>query len=109
MKKQKVERKDYISLVIDDITYSTQTHKKHAARKAYRPPDPKSVTSFMPGTIQKVFVTKGAKVKEGDQLCILEAMKMKNIIIAPMDGVIKKINIKEGAMVPKNHPLVELK
>jgi len=47
-------------------------------------------------------------VKEGSELCILEAMKMKNIILAPEDGVIKRVNIKEGDIVAKHHALIEL-
>ncbi len=35
-------------------------------------------------------------------------MKMKNVILSPADGVIKRVNIKEGDIVAKNHALVEL-
>lgn len=109
MKKQKGKNKDMISLVVDDVTYTTLSNKMHSQRKPHVPVNPKIVRSFMPGNIQKVFVRKGQEVKEGDQLCILEAMKMKNVLIAPVDGSIKKVNIKEGDIVAKNHPLVELK
>lgn len=97
-----------ITLVVDDVHYTTLTNKMHDGRKPYTPINPKVVKSFMPGNIQKVFVKKGQSVKEGAELCILEAMKMKNVIIAPADGSIKKLNIKEGDIVPKNHPLVEM-
>ncbi len=109
MKKQKGKNKDMISLVVDDVTYTTLSNKMHSQRKPFKPVNPKVVKSFMPGNIQKVFVRKGQNVKEGDQLLILEAMKMKNIILSPMDTSIKKINVKEGDIVAKNHPLVELK
>ncbi len=109
MKKQKGKDKEMISLVVDDVTYTTLPNKMHSQRKAYVPANPNIVRSFMPGNIQKVFVRKGQAVKEGDELCILEAMKMKNVLLAPVDGSIKKINIKEGDIVAKNHPLVELK
>ena len=108
MKKQKGKDKDMITLVVDDVHYTTLTNKMHDSRKPYKPINPKVVASFMPGNIQKVFVKKGQSVKEGAELCILEAMKMKNVIIAPADGSIKKLNIKEGDIVPKNHPLVEM-
>jgi biotin carboxyl carrier protein len=52
---------------------------------------------------------KGDEVKEGDIIMYLEAMKMKNIIKAPFDGVIKKIYVEEGKIVAKNELLVELK
>ena len=108
MKKHKIKKKDIITLVVDDVNYETLPNKMHSLRKPYKPRDPKIVTSFMPGNIQKVFVKKGQKVQEGAELCILEAMKMKNVILAPMDGSIKKVNIKEGDIVAKNHPLVEM-
>ncbi len=109
MKKQKGKNKDMISLVVDDVQYTTLSNKMHDSRKPYKPINPKVVKSFMPGNIQKVFVRKGQEVKEGEELCILEAMKMKNVLLAPDDGKVKKINIKEGDIVAKNHPLVELK
>ncbi len=97
------------SLVVDDVSYTTLPNKMHNARKPYKAINPKVITSFMPGNIQKVFVRKGQTVSEGAELCILEAMKMKNVMLAPFDGTIKKVNIKEGDIVPKNHPLVELR
>ncbi len=110
MKKKKTRnKKDMISLMVDDVVYSTRANRKYTARAGYKVPDPDIITSFMPGNIQKVFVRKGQKVEEGQELCILEAMKMKNVILAPREASIKKVNVKEGDMVPKNHVLVELK
>lgn len=109
MKKRKGKDNESIALVVDEVQYTTYANKMHRLRKPYRPADPNVVTSFMPGNIQKVFVRKGQEVKEGSELCILEAMKMKNVILAPADGTVKRINIREGDIVPKNHPLVELK
>ncbi len=108
MKKRKKGKKDSFRLVVDDVTYITNPNKMFTLRKPYSPANPNIVSSFMPGNIQKVFVKKGQAVKEGEELCILEAMKMKNVILAPADGTVKKVNIKEGDIVPKNHPLVEL-
>jgi len=108
MKKRKGKKTENILLNVDDVEYTTLPNKKYQQRKPYTPLNPKVVTSFMPGNIQKVFVKKGQKVKEGSELCILEAMKMKNIILAPEDGVIKRVNIKEGDIVAKHHALIEL-
>jgi len=108
MKKRKGKKTKNILLNVDDVEYTTLPNKKYQQRKPYTPLNPKVVTSFMPGNIQKVFVKKGQKVKEGSELCILEAMKMKNIILAPEDGVIKRVNIKEGDIVAKHHALIEL-
>jgi len=60
----------------------------------------------MPGLVLNVLVTAGAQVKKGDSLLILEAMKMENMIKSPTDGVIKKIEIKQGDKVEKNQILI---
>ncbi|MFO7997379.1 MAG: acetyl-CoA carboxylase biotin carboxyl carrier protein subunit [Bacteroidales bacterium] len=104
----KKKSKGYSRLVVDDATYKTQLNKMHTNRKPYSPIDPKMVRSFMPGNIQEVFVAEGDAVEEGSRLCILEAMKMKNVIIAPDNGTVKKINVKVGDKVPKHFILVEL-
>lgn len=53
----------------------------------------------MPGTIVKVVATKGATVKQGDILFVLEAMKMENEIMSPADGTVVDINVTQGAAV----------
>ena len=108
MKKKPAPTTSYTPLLIDDAVYHTKTNRMYDNRKPYQPIDPKKVTSFMPGNIQEVFVSAGDEVDEGDRLCILEAMKMKNIIIAPLKGVVKVINVAVGERVPKNHVLIEL-
>lgn len=57
-----------------------------------------NVEAPMPGTILDVKVAAGATVKAGDVLCILEAMKMENEIVAPQDGKVTNI-IANGATV----------
>ncbi len=53
------------------------------------------------------FVEEGQSVKEGDTLCIIEAMKMMNQIQADRSGVIKKILVDNGATVEFDQPLFE--
>lgn len=53
------------------------------------------------------FVEEGKSVKEGDTLCIIEAMKMMNQIQADRDGTIKKILVENGAAVEFDQPLFE--
>jgi biotin carboxyl carrier protein len=66
------------------------------------------VTAPMPGDIIQVHVKPGQPVKAGDPLCILDAMKMKNTIHAPQDGVIVEIIIAEGTSVEYGAPLFRL-
>jgi biotin carboxyl carrier protein len=63
--------------------------------------------AYIPGIIRKIHVTPGQKVKWGDQVLILEAMKMKNDVTAPLDGTIKSVHVKVGTMVAKNQLLIE--
>jgi biotin carboxyl carrier protein len=96
------------TIIIDNIKYKTTLTKKYMARKSYEPVDFNKVYSFIPGTIRKIFVKEGSKVKQGTHLLELEAMKMVNNIIAPVDGVVTKINVKTGDLVAKNILLVEM-
>jgi len=60
----------------------------------------------MPGLVVAVEVNEGHKVKSGDGLVIVEAMKMENELKAPFDGKIKKICVKAGQPVEKDEVLV---
>lgn len=95
-------------LNVDEAVYKTTFTRKYRNRQPYVPNNPNLIRSFMPGNIPEVNVKPGDIVAEGDRLLILEAMKMKNNIIAPFDGKVKKINVKQGDIVPKNHVLIEL-
>jgi len=65
--------------------------------------------SPLPGTILDMYVSKGDKVKKGQVLLILEAMKMENSIEAEQDGVIEKINFKKGESVLEGDVLLVIK
>lgn len=97
------------SLVIDGTKYRTQFNYKFENRRTWQNPDNRKITSSIPGTVIKIFVEEGQEVMAGEQMLILEAMKMKNKILFSVDGVIGKIHVKEGEKIPKDHLLVELK
>ena len=61
----------------------------------------------MLGNIINVLVSKGDKVTKGDPLLILEVMKMENVIKAPADVTIQKINVLVGDNVNKNQTLIK--
>lgn len=65
-----------------------------------------TITSPMPGSIFKVNVKKGEAVKKGDIIIVLEAMKMENEIFAVADGVVKTVEVTEGAIVNTGDVLV---
>lgn len=60
----------------------------------------------IPGRIMEVMVEKGQVVKKGDELFVLEAMKMENRIFAPRDGVIKDVMVKKGDILAIGHKLL---
>ena len=63
----------------------------------------------MPGLVLKVLVSEGDEIKKGDNLFILEAMKMENIIKAPADAVIKSIKVKPADKVEKGQLIMLFK
>ena len=62
----------------------------------------------MPGLVLNVLVEEGAEIKKGDNLVVLEAMKMENILKATTDAKVKKIKVAKGNRVEKNEVLIEL-
>ena len=65
-----------------------------------------AVTAPMPGTILKVNVKVGDAVKAGTVLCVLEAMKMENEIMAPKAGTVTQVLATKGGSVDTGAPLV---
>jgi biotin carboxyl carrier protein len=103
------ESPEYHVMNYEGAEYKTLYSKKFENRKPFSAREPQKLTAFIPGTIIKVHVKEKAKVKKGDPLVVLQAMKMNNIILAPFNGVVKKVYVKKGDMVPKAHLLIELK
>lgn len=66
-----------------------------------------TVKSPIPGVVTSIEVIVGQEVQEGEPLCVIEAMKMKNTIRSPRRGVIKFIPIQVGKHVRHNEVLIE--
>ncbi len=69
--------------------------------------DASAVHAPIPGVIVSVSVQPGDQVSTGQELCVLEAMKMKNIIRAPRDGEIATVSMVVGQHVQHHQVLVE--
>jgi acetyl-CoA/propionyl-CoA carboxylase, biotin carboxylase, biotin carboxyl carrier protein len=68
-----------------------------------------SLPSPLQGTVFKVAVEKGAEVAEGDLICVIEAMKMENEIVAHRAGKVEELNIAEGDSVSSGDVLAVIK
>jgi len=67
------------------------------------------LTAPMPGKVVAVRVKIGSKVKKGDALVIVEAMKMEHTVTSPSDGIIEAVNANIGDQVTEKYELVSLK
>ncbi len=96
------------TLRIDDVRYDTGLTRKFLHRTPYTPSDPKRVLCVIPGVVQEIRVREGQVVHPHDPLVVVEAMKMRNDILASVDAVVKKIPVRTGQQVGKGELLVEL-
>jgi 3-methylcrotonyl-CoA carboxylase alpha subunit len=62
----------------------------------------------MPGKVIKISVVPGQAVRKGDEILVIEAMKMENAVRAARDGVVKSIAVRVGEMADAAVPLAEL-
>jgi len=83
--------------VIDEHAASSGTH--HVAG---------SLATPLPGVVIRVAVKLGERVKAGDLLVVVEAMKMEHAIRAPHDGVVRAVKYQPGERVPEGAALIEL-
>ncbi len=104
----KKEKKPKDILNVDGTEYKTILPEGFGEQRKYRMPEPNLIRSFIAGTIRKINVKEGQKVKKGDKLLILEAMKMKNRVLSPVMGSVLKIYVEEGVNVKKDQVLFEI-
>ena len=74
---------------------------------AIRPTD-NIIRSPMPGRVIAILVRPGDQVSAGDELCVVEAMKMEQSVRAFRDGVVKEVFVQPMDSVSANDPLIEL-
>ena len=66
------------------------------------------VTASVPGKVLKIVASAGQTVKAGDNIIILESMKMEIPVVAPQDGTVASIDTSEGASVENGDTLATM-
>jgi len=95
-------------LVIDDTAYETEI-PGNSLRRGRPAADPEIVKAFIPGTIVAVRTKTGERVREGDTLLLLDAMKMHNEVCSAVNGVVRELLVATGDKVEKGQLLVRLR
>lgn len=92
----------------DDIEHpmTSSVHQTKKTLPAQEFFDESVMTAPMPGDILEVLVKPGDQVKVGQVLCSLEAMKMKNAIRSPCDGIIATVEVAQGQEVAYGEVLI---
>ena len=87
--------------------YETKLSVKYENKAPYRHVSPYCMEAFMPGTIRQICVEPGQRVQKGQKVLVLDAMKMDNELLSPVDGIVKSILVEEGKSIPKHQLLIE--
>ena len=89
---------------IDGRAHEVTLHEQGSTSSS----DEGSLKAPMPGTVLQVMAKVGQRVREGQHLMTLEAMKMEHKVVAPKAGEITKVNYSEGERVDMGSTLVEI-
>ena len=108
-------RQNKYEILFNDISYTftvetpfSMQRKKFLDKQKGRA-EKEYIKAPMPGKIIDVLVREGSQVLRGESVVILEAMKMQNEIISPVNGNIIKVSAKPNTNVMKDDVLVEIK
>lgn len=113
--KIKVNGKSYrvelesIEQVASSAVTETKKEEKASAPTPVASGEGKPVESPIQGTVVNVKVSAGAKVKKGDVLVVVEAMKLENDVVSPYDGVVNDILVKKGDNITAKQTIVTIK
>ena len=115
VKVNEIKNFNQFSFTIEDCTLdmtlsSTQIKKLFAHMPAIKVEDlSKKLISPMPGLVKLISIKKGQTVKQGQELIVIEAMKMENILKSEKECIVDDVLIKEGSSVSTNEVLITFK
>ncbi len=104
-------KKYYVTLaneMIEAEVIDAQTRYALSRKGSAATDDSNVIMTPMPGKIVKIPVSEGDKVKDGDTVIVVEAMKMQSEYKVHSDKIVKKILVKEGDAIDGNQPLILL-
>ena len=116
--KREMARISRYKVIVDGVAYQVQVEDESGeiagvsggpfgnGGEATRPPI--EVRTHLPGNIYEVLCAEGDRVKKGDTLVIVEAMKMESPIYAPEAGVVQSVEVAKGQTVGSGEVLVVL-
>jgi biotin carboxyl carrier protein len=108
-------RQNKYEILFNDISYTFTVEtpfslqRKKVLSTSQGKVEKEVITAPMPGKIIDVMVREGQLVTRGEPVVILEAMKMQNEILSPVNGTVVKVSAKANTNVMKNDLLVEIK
>lgn len=113
--KVKVNGKTY-KVELESVSESSEVIATKEAPKAAPSAQPTTsngegnqVTSPIQGTVVNVKVSVGSKVKKGDVLLVVEAMKLENDIVSPFDGEVSAVLVNKGQTVSAKQAVIVVK
>jgi acetyl/propionyl-CoA carboxylase alpha subunit len=95
-----------VHLAWEGVAYAVE-EEREGARPAHRH-EPGQLEAPMPGRVAAVRVVPGQRVARGEELVVVEAMKMENAMRAPADGVVRAVHVSAGDAVAPGRALVEI-
>jgi acetyl/propionyl-CoA carboxylase alpha subunit len=98
---------DRIHVFWDGVQYTLSEQRSGGGARA-RGPDARGLEAPMPGRVSAVKVKPGDTVTRGQELLVVEAMKMENALRAPHAGVVRAVHARVGEMVAPGRALVEI-
>ena len=96
----KIKEKSKVKKLENSNQNNESENNPHSGKKQFKSP--------MPGTIISFSIKEGDTIITGDEVCILEAMKMQQSLKAELSGIVKKINFQPGSQVATDDILIEL-
>lgn len=103
----RVDTSDPLALFTHDAETKNRQQEAVAAAPTVTGPDGSTgISSPIQGTIVSIDVSDGDEVRAGQQLAVVEAMKMEHVIAADFDGVVRQVTMAEGDVVRESYPIV---